>query len=377
MVHGYRRAMTDEQSVTERPVAALPEVPTRISAEQMMAGLLLVFALRYAQGVLAPLTLSLLGALALAPPVKMLSRLLPRWLASAVVVVGITAAIGVTAYVLSDEVAAFSRRLPTIVRDVRAAVQSASPRQGLVPQLQQAISELESSAKPVAPGGATKVTIVEPVDLQRGILTGARSLGAYLGQALMMLFLVYFLLASGDMFKQKLVKLSSQRLSQRKITLQMIDEINTKIGRFIFYQAWSGLLVGVATWLAFAWIGVRYAGLWGVAAGVLNCVPYAGPTLILGASALAALVQFKSLAMVALVSGVSVGITGLEGFVLAPTMLGQAARVNSVAVFVAIMFWGWLWGGVGLIIAVPVLMIVKTVVDRVESMSGLRELLSD
>jgi predicted PurR-regulated permease PerM len=260
---------------------------------------------------------------------------------------------------------------------VRNAVQSASPRQGLLRQLQQAVSELESSAEPVAPVDATKVTIVEPVDVQRGVLSGARSLGAYLGQAIMMLFLIYFLLASGEMFKEKLVKLSSRRLSQRKITLQMIDEINTKIGRFIFYQAWSGLLVGVATWLAFAWIGVRYAGLWGVAAGVLNCVPYAGPTFILGATALAALVQFKSLGMVALVSGVSVGITGLEGFLLAPTMLGQAARVNSVAVFVAIMLWGWLWGAVGLVIAVPVLMIVKTVADRVESMSALRELLSD
>lgn len=369
--------MTEVPNVVERPSPALPEVPTRITAEQVIAGLLLVFALGYARGVLAPLTMSLLASLALAPLVRGLSRVLPRWLASAVVVVGITAAIGVTAYVLSDEVAAFSRRLPTIVRDVRSAVQSASPRQGLLRQLQQAVSELENSAQPAAPVDATKVTIVEPVDVQRGVLSGARSLGAYLGQAIMMLFLIYFLLASGDMFKQKLVKLSSRRLSQRKITLQMIDEINTKIGRFIFYQAWSGLLVGVATWLAFAWIGVRYAGLWGVAAGVLNCVPYAGPTFILGASALAALVQFKSLGMVALVSGVSVGITGLEGFLLAPTMLGQAARVNSVAVFVAIMFWGWLWGGVGLVIAVPVLMMVKTVADHVESLAGLSELLSD
>ena len=135
--------------------------------------------------------------------------------------------------------------------------------------------------------------------------------------------------------------------------------------------------IGVATWLAFTWIGVRYAGLWGVAAGVLNCVPYAGPTVILVASALAALVQFKTLSMVALVSGVSVAVTSLEGFLLAPMMLGQAAKVNSVAVFVAIMFWGWLWGAVGLIVAVPILMIVKTIADHVESLSGLKELLSD
>jgi len=368
--------MADEKEPTQKPAAVLPEVPTRITAEQVIAVLLLIFALGYLKGVLAPLMVAVLASLALAPPVRVLSRVLPRWLASALVVVGITAAFGVTAYMLSDEVAAFSRRLPTIVRDVRNVVQSASPRRGLLRQLQQAVSELERSAGTTT-SDATPVTIVEPVDVQRGVLTGARRVAGYLGQVLMMLFLVYFLLASGEMFKQKLVKLSSQRLSQRKITLQMIDEINTKIGRFVFYQAWSGLLVGVATWLAFSWLGVRYAGLWGVAAGVLNTVPYAGPTLILAASAVAALIQFQSPAMVAVVAGTSVAITGLEGFLLAPTMLGQAARVNSVAVFVSIMFWGWLWGGVGLIIAVPVLMIVKTVVDHVESLGSLRELLSD
>lgn len=82
--------------------------------------------------------------------------------------------------------------------------------------------------------------------------------------------------------------------------------------------------MGVLTWLVFTWIGVRYAGLWGVAAGVLNCVPYAGPTFIMAASALAALIQFKSPGMVALVAGASVGITALEGFLLAPPILGQA-----------------------------------------------------
>ena len=234
------------------PLRRCPWFPTRITANQVIAGLLLLFALRYAQGVLAPLMLALLGSLALAPPVRALSRVIPRWIASAVVVIVIASAFGTTAYLLSDEVSAFSRRLPSLVRDMRAAVQSASPRQGLLRQLQQAVSELERSTDPPRPTDATPVTIVEPVDVQRGMLSGARSLASYLGQGVMLLFLVYFLLASGDMFKQKLVKLGGARLSERKITLQMIEEINTKIGRFIFYQAWSGLLVGLLTWLAFS-----------------------------------------------------------------------------------------------------------------------------
>jgi predicted PurR-regulated permease PerM len=369
--------MAEPQGGEQKPVAALPEVPTRITANQIIAVLLLLFALRYAQGVLAPLLVAVLIAVALAPPVRVLTRLMPRWLASAIVVSGISLFTVLTAYALSDEVAAFSRRLPSLVREVRTAIQTASPRQGLLRQLQRAVSELERSTEPVPRSDATKVTIVEPMDVQRGMMAGARSLGNYLGQAVMLLFLVYFLLASGDMFKQKFVKLSGERLSERKITVQMIDEINGKIGSFVFYQAWSGVLVGVLTWICFEWLGVRYAGLWGVAAGVLNAVPYVGPTFVMGASALAALIQFKSALMVLMVAGVSIAITSVEGFLLAPLMLGQAARVNSVSVFVAIMFWGWLWGGLGLIVAVPVLMIIKTIADHVESLASLSELLSE
>ena len=357
--------------------ALIPEMPTSITAAQVIAVILCLAAFRSARDVLAPLLLGVLAAVALAPLVSSLSRVIPRWIAAAVVVVTIAAAVGFTAWGLSDEVAAFSRRLPSLVREVRTAVQSASPRQSLIRQLQQAVTELEQTATPAKPTDATPVTIVETVDVQRQMMNYARSAGSALTTAMLLLFLIYFLLAQGEMFKQKLVKLSGQRLSQKKVTVQMIDEITAQIGQYVFYQFWSGLLVGVATWLVFAWLGVRYAGLWGVAAGVLNCIPYFGPTIIMVASAIAAVLQFKSASMVGLVAITSVVITSLEGFLLAPIALGRAASVNSVAVFVAVMFWGWLWGPIGLILAVPVLMIVKTVADHVESLSGLSELLGD
>jgi predicted PurR-regulated permease PerM len=173
------------------------------------------------------------------------------------------------------------------------------------------------------------------------------------------------------------VKLSGERLSQKKVTVQMIDEITAQVGRFVFYQFWSGLLVGTVTWAAFAWLGVRYAGLWGIAAGVLNCIPYFGPTLIMLASSAAAVLQFREVSSVAMVAVTSVAITSLEGFLLAPIALGRAASANSVAIFVAVMFGGWLWGPIGLILAVPVLMIIKTIADHVESLSSISALLGD
>ena len=91
----------------------------------------------------------------------------------------------------------------------------------------------------------------------------------------------------------------------------------------------------------------------------------------------AAVMQFKAATMVVLVAGTSMAITSLDGYLLAPIMLGRAARANSVAVFVAVMFGGWMWGVLGMLLAVPILMIVKTIADHVESLSSLSELLAE
>jgi len=361
----------------DEKTVVIPEVPTQITATQVIAVILSLAACRYASGVLAPLTVALLISVALAPIVRAFARVMPRWLASALVVIGIASAFGLTAWSLSDEVSAFSKRLPSLLREVRTTIQSASPRQSLVRQLQQAVDELEQTTTTAKPTDATPVTIVESTDVQRSMLNYGQTAASYLGASVLLMFLIYFLLASGEMFKVKFVKLSGERLSQKKVTVQMIDEIGTQIGRFVFYQFWSGLLVGVLTWLAFMWMGVRYAGLWGVAAGVLNCIPYFGPTIIMVTSAVAAALQFRSLSMIGLVALVSLAITSLEGFVLAPIALGRAASVNSVAIFVSVMFWGWMWGPLGMIMAVPMLMIVKTIADHVESMKGISELLGD
>jgi predicted PurR-regulated permease PerM len=366
------------EATTEKPIAVLEKVPTHITAEQVIAVILALAACKFASGILAPLFVAVLLAIALAPPVRGLSRVMPRWLAAAIVVLTIGGGFALAAWSLSDEVAKFSQQLPKLVRDFREAIQSATPRQTLLRQLQQAVNELEettTTAKP--PADATPVTIVQTTDVQRQMINYAQTAAGYAGAAILLLFLVYFMLASGDMFKKKFVKLSGERLSQRKVTVQMIDEMATQIGQFIFYQFWSGLLVGLLTWLAFAALGVHYAGLWGVAAGVLNCIPYFGPTVIMIATAVAATLQFKDLSMIAMVSAVSVAITSIEGFVISPIALGRAASANSVAVFVAVMFWGWMWGPLGLILGVPILMMTKIVADHVESLSSLSELLGD
>jgi predicted PurR-regulated permease PerM len=342
-----------------------------------MALLTVIAALKLSEDLLAPLLFALFVAIALAPPVRWLSAIMPRRLAAAIVVVGLVGAAVLAGYSLSDDVTAFSKRLPSLVREVKSSLESASPRQGPIRQLQQALSELQRAAAPPDAPGTTPVTIVESVDVQKEMMAGATSTAAFAGQAILLCFFVYFLLAAGDQFKAKLVTISGPKLSAQKVTVQMIDEMTTKIGRFVFYQVWSGAVVGIVTWLAFLALGMRYAALWGLAAGVVNCVPYFGPTVVMAASGFAALLQFHSIPVALGVAAVSVVITSVEGMVLAPVMLGQASEANAVAVFLALMFWGWLWGPIGLVIAVPVLMVVKTVADHVESLSPLGLLLSE
>ena len=202
-------------------------------------------------------------------------------------------------------------------------------------------------------------------------------MAGWAGTLILFSFFVFALLSSGAMFKKKLVRISGEHLSRRKVTVQAIDEMTSQIRVYLFYQMWSGLLVGVATAGVFAWMGVEHYALWGVTAGVMNSVPYLGPVLVMIAAAAASLAQFKSVEMGVAVGLASLIITTVEGFVLCPLVLGRASRTNTVAVFVSLMFWTWLWGPAGLILAVPILMIVKSIASRVEALSELNELLAD
>ena len=161
----------------------------------------------------------MLLSIALAPPVRWLARLMPRALAAAVVVLAIVGTGATAGYTLSDDVARSSRELPGLVRQLRAAVAAASPREGLLRQLQQAVSELQRSAS-ATDTGAAKVTIVEPVDVQRGVMAGTPR-SEWRSLASLMLFLVLLPARLRRPLQERLVKLGGDRWSERKVTMQL------------------------------------------------------------------------------------------------------------------------------------------------------------
>jgi predicted PurR-regulated permease PerM len=193
----------------------------------------------------------------------------------------------------------------------------------------------------------------------------------------MVVFLVFFLLLGGDTFKRKLVRLAGPTLSKRKITVTILDDINRSIQKYMLMLVATNLLIALLSWMALRFIGIDNAGAWAAAAGLLHLVPYLGPAVAAGAIAMAAFMQFDSAAMALLAGGASLMIATLVGVVVTTWMTGRIAHMNAAAVFISLLFWGWLWGIWGMLLSVPIVVITKVVAQHVEPLHPLAELLGE
>jgi predicted PurR-regulated permease PerM len=233
-----------------------------------------------------------------------------------------------------------------------------------------------SAAAPQQP--ATHVIVDQPT-FKLGNFLWASSMGALgaMGQAAMVVFLVFFLLLGGDTFKRKLVRLTGPSLSKRKITVNILDDINGSIQKYMLMLLTTNLLIALLNWIAFRWIGLENAGAWAAAAGLLHIVPYLGPGVAAIAAGMAAFLQFESFAMALLVTGTSLAIATVVGTFVTTWMTGRIANMNAAAVFISLLFWGWLWGIWGMLLSIPIIVIVKVVSQHVEQLHPLAELLGD
>ena len=379
------------QAVLPPPVAGEPTplsvgpVNLRNTSLVVLAALAGLYVLHWAQAVFVPLLLGLMFSYALTPLVNRMVRLgLPRGLSAALVVLGILGSIGSLGYTLADDAGAMIENIPEAAQKLRRSLEgrrSEGPA-AAIDKVQKAAAELERAAETnvaPAPGrGVTKVQIERPrFNVKDYLWPGALGLAAAAGQVLVVIFITFFLLMSGDTFRRKMVKIAGPTFGQKKLTLQALDEIDQQVQRYLMVQVATSAVVGVATWLAFLWIGVERAAVWGVVTFVLNFIPYFGSILVTGGSALMGFVQFGSFEMALLVGGVALLINSVEGYILTPWLTSRASRMNPVAVFVGVLAWGWLWGVWGLFLGVPILMAIKAVCDRVDDLQAVGELLGD
>jgi predicted PurR-regulated permease PerM len=344
-----------------------------------------VFALGSLQDVIIPVVLSLLAASALLPLVKALVGAgVPRFLATAFVIGGLVAGLSYSALSLRDEATAVIAQAPEAARKLRLAMRTnRSQEPGSLEKVQQAARELEQTANEATgpsttPRGVTRVQVEEPLISMTGFLwTGSLGLIGLAGQAIIVLFMTFVLCLSGDAYKRKLVEVGGPTFASRRLTVQILDAIDLQISRFLLVQVAANLAVAIMTALALWWIGLEQPFVWGLVAGVMNTIPYLGPMVVTVALAGFAMVQFGTVGMTLAVVGIALTITTLEGFVLTPFLVRQAGGLNQLTVFVGVLFWTWLWGPWGALLAVPMMMALKAVCDHIDGLQPIGELLSD
>lgn len=360
-------------------------VNVRSASLLLIAVLASVFALRWAAAVCIPLMLSLLLTYALAPMIGWLERHnISRWISSAVVLLSLLGSMAWTAYSLSASAAELLDSLPVAAQKLRQAVYSkAGTNTSALESVQQAAAQLEQVAqetpvKNTNARGVMRVSVERPrFNIRDYLWSGTVGLLELAGQLVLVAFLTYFALGSGTTFRRKLVKISGASLQKKKITVHVLDDIRSNIERYLLVQIFVSAVVGLATGLTFWALGMNNAAVWGVFAAVTNLIPYSGAVAIMAASSLLAFMQFNSLQMAAAVGGASLVIHTLVGNLLLPWLTTRTNRISPVVAFVAVIFWGWMWGIWGLLLGVPIVMVVKSVCDKVEDLQGIGELLGD
>ena len=349
------------------PVVLRMPVTSAASALTILAGLAIVFALQYAQPVIIPIVLGILISYALEPIVAGLERWrVPRAVGAAMVLVAV---VGVGSGLLYGLRGAGDRDRPAVAAGGGAAAadgrKRSADRATAIQQVQRAATELEKAANAAAPPPPplrrpTGPGRVPPINISDYLMWGSIGIVAAFGQLVLILFLVYFLLASGDLYRRKLVKIVGPSLTDKKLTVQILQEIDRQIEMFLLVQVFTSAIVGVATWLAFRALGVEQAAVWGLLAGLFNSIPYFGPVIVTGGTSVVAFLQFGDHAHGGHSSAaVSLVITSLEGFLLTPWLTSRAARMNAVAIFIGLLFWGWVWNVWGMLLAVPLLMVIR------------------
>lgn len=335
----------------------------------------IVVFLRWAHEVLIPITLAALLSYALTPIVRWLrkSARLHEAIGAALILGLILGGVGLGLSSLRPQALEIVDLVPRAVQKFTVALRGGSPNgPGTVAKIERAATEIEKAANavpPASPAVATKAVPAPPTFRIRDyVLTGTMSLAEGVGQFVVVVALVYFLLIAGDTFRRTLLRISDDTLSSKKITVQMLDEIDTQIQRYLLVQLATSALLGVVAWLVFFWLGLDNALTWAVIGAVLHLVPYAGPSAFVALVALVAFVQFDTVQPVMAIVASVIASTGIIGLLLVPWLTHRTGTLNAVTVFVSLLAWGWLWGIWGLLLGVPIMMAIKALCDRVDGL---------
>ena len=338
-----------------------------------------IFLLHWGAPFFIPLFVALLIAYALAPAVDVLTRLVRyRVIAATLVVALALGLLGAAAWSWRDDVERLWEQVPVAAKAIANSVKKAARTpSSSVAEVKRAAAEIEAVAqtgKSTAP--PAPATAPASVPFWAVVWAGGKGVVTAAAQVMVVVFLVFFMLASGDLFKRKLVKIAGTTLSEKKITVEVIDQIDLQIRRYLGVLLVSNALVGIGTWAVFKALGLNYPELWGMAAAVLHTAPYFGPAIIAVGTLVAAFLQFGNWSQALLVAASTVVVATLVGSVFQTWLASRQSQMNTTATFIGLLFFGWIWGFWGILLGIPLLAIVKTICDYRDDWRPVAELLS-
>jgi predicted PurR-regulated permease PerM len=332
--------------------------------------LALFYTFYFARSLLLPVVLALLLSLILWPAVRALRRLsIPEPLGAALVVATLTAALGVGLYQLFEPASEWIGKIPRMAQQVERKLWSVRKS---VQQVTQAAEKVEALTTVQDESKHPQQVVAKPPSLISRIWGGTQSVIVSAGATLVLLF---FVLASGDLFMRKLVRVLPT-LNDKKTAVAVARTIQSAMARYLFTVTCINVTLGVIVAAAMQFLGMPNALLWGVMVALFNYVPYVGPAVSGTVLTIVAFLTFEAPGDVLLVPIVYFSIVVIEGQFITPFLTGRSLTLNPVMIFLSMLLWGWIWGVIGALMAVPILMTFKIFCDHITSLQSLGEFVS-
>jgi predicted PurR-regulated permease PerM len=347
--------------------------------------------MKWAQPFLVPVIVAILIFYALVLPVDMLERLrVPRAIGAALVVLALIAATSMTMWAVWSQLDRIAEAVPRAVVELKTRWgqmkydrdSTLSKLQGSADAVQRAMSS-DAPANAAAPASRSRAPPAPPAAapasgvIERFAWSGTVTALEALSTLAAIYLLAYFLLVDGDNFRRKWISFGDKALSKRRITVQALNDIDLSVRKYLAMLFMTNALLGALTYVMLLVVGVEDAAGWGVLAGLLHIIPYFGPILVAGGVFVTSLHQLGNVESAVYAALATLAVATVIGTFAQTWMTARIAKMSASVVFVSILLFGWLWGGAGLLLAVPIAVIAKVVMTAVPSLNPIGQLLGD